>query len=392
MTKSIFKPFWSYNVLAAEQWLAEMAASGLLLQSVSFAKRVFTFIKAEPQSIIYRIDYDKVGKGLSETLTECGWRAVATGRQWVIYSNEDTAPTLYPQRDRVITKTRSMAQLLIALLSVIGVFLLISTGMTVSALLSDAEYVPAPYPILNYFPYFVLIFNVALLTWIIYTLIKTIQSLKRFSAASGFSVDPTLVDYPNQWIHFPDDLAMLIKIRKFLWLYDLDETMDWLEAQAGKGLLLKHIRNNTFFFEQTEPKRVKYFFDTQQSLNEGYFDIHLKAGFTLLHDFSQHFGRLLLWSKQYTPGEPEPNMYTDKNEHLAGAKRLLMSNVKSITFWFAIGAIQLTLALSSVYEQINQWVWMPITGLWLLLMLFNLFILFMAVKSYKKAKQKVAEA
>jgi hypothetical protein len=72
MTKRVFRPFWSYDVIATEQWLADMAASGLLLQSANFRKRVFTFIEVKPQKIIYRIDYDKDGRGLSQTLTGCG--------------------------------------------------------------------------------------------------------------------------------------------------------------------------------------------------------------------------------------------------------------------------------------------------------------------------------
>ncbi|HHT47503.1 MAG TPA: DUF2812 domain-containing protein [Firmicutes bacterium] len=392
MAKRVFRPFWSYDVTATEQWLADMAASGLLLQAANFKKRVFTFIEAEPQKIIYRIDYDKEGRGLSQTLTGCGWGMVATGRQWVIYANKDTEVSLFPQRDRVIAKTRSLAQSSAVLLGFVGVFLLISTGITASAIWGSgkAEYASAPYPILDYFPYFLIILNISFFTWVIYMFIKTRKSLKHFSAASGFSVDPTLADFPNQWVQVPGDLSGLIKKKKLFWIYNLERTMDWLETQAGKGLLLKQIRNNSFFFEKTEPKHLKYFFDTQQSINEGYFDIHLKAGFNLLYDSRLQFGRLLLWSKQYSPGEPAPKMYTDKKEHLASARRLLMNNLKTIAYWLLLGAIQLFVGLSSIYEQINRWVWMPITGLWIILMVFHLIVLFMAVKSYMQAKQKMA--
>lgn len=391
MTKRVFRPFWSYDVIATEQWLADMAASGLLLQSANFRKRVFTFIEAEPQKIIYRIDYDKDGRGLSQTLTGCGWEAVAKSRQWVIYANKETEVTLFPQRDRVIAKTRSLAQLSIILLTFVGVYLLISTGITAFTIWGSgkAEYVPAPYPVLDYFPYFMMILNISFLAWVIYLFIKTRKSLKHFSAASGFSVDPTLVDLPNQWVQIPNDLSGLIKKKKLFWIYNLEQTMDWLEAQASKGLLLKHIRNNSFFFERTEPKLLKYFFDTQQSINEGYFDIHLKAGFDLLYDSRLQFGRLILWSKQYSPGEPAPKMYTDKKEHLASARRLLMNNLKFVAYFLVLGAVNLFISLLSIYDQINQWIWMPITGLWIILMVFNLIFLFMAVKSYLRAKQKM---
>jgi len=394
MIKRVFRPFWSYNVIAAEQWFADMAASGLLLQSANFRKRVFTFIKAEPQRILYRIDYDKDGKCLSQTLTESGWRAVANGRQWVIYANNDIHVTLFPQRDRVIAKTRSLAQLSLILLIFVGVFLLSSTGIIVFALWGSgrAEYVPAPYPILDYFPFFIMISNISFFTWIIYTFIKTKQSLIHFSAASGFSVDPTLVDVPNQWIQIPDDLSRLMKMKKLFWIYNLEQTMDWLETQASKGLSLKYIRNNSFFFEETEPKHLKYFFDTQQSINEGYFDIHFKAGFNLLYDSRLQFGRLILWSKQYSEGEAEPKMYTDIKEHLASARRLLKNNLKVIAYWLVLGAMQLFVGSSSIYNQSNQWIWIPIIGLWIILMVFYLIVLFMAVKSFMRAKQKMTSS
>ena len=121
MTKRIFRPFWSYDVIATEQWLTDMAASGLLLKSVSFRKRVFTFLKAEPRKVIYRIDYDKDRNGLSQSLTGYGWGAVATGKQWVIYANDDPKVTLFPQRDRVIAKTRSRTQLSVILLLCRGI-------------------------------------------------------------------------------------------------------------------------------------------------------------------------------------------------------------------------------------------------------------------------------
>ena len=177
-------------------------------------------------------------------------------------------------------------------------------------------------------------------------------------------------------------------MRKFFWIYNLEKTVDWLENLATEGLSLKCIRNNSFFFEETEPKYIKYFIDTQQNINEGYFDIHLKTGFDLLHDSRLQFGRLILWSKEYSPGEPAPEMYTDIKEHLASARRLLNNNLKTIAYWLMLGAMQLFVGLSSIYNQMNQWIWMPITGLWIIVMVFNFIVLFMAVNSYLRAKQK----
>lgn len=393
MIKRVFRPFWSYDVIATEQWLTDMAASGLLLRSVNFRQRIFTFEAAQPQSAVYRIDFDKQQQGISQTLANAGWSAVDQNCRWVIYANREPEIFLFPQRERVINKTRSMFKLSSILLMVVGFYLLTTVGVTVLVLGGNAEttYVPAPYPKLDYVPYLLVVLNLSFLAWIIYTFIKTRKTLQRLSAAAGYSVDPTLLDIPNQRIQKPNDLSSLIKIRKMqmFWIYNLDPTTEWLEAQAAQGLLLKHIHKNHFFFEKGQPRRVKYFFDTQQNVTEGYFDIHSQAGFNLLFDSRLQFGRLILWSKEYKQSQQGPKMFSDKTERLACAKRLLVNNLKTILFWLALGAVQLFVAFSSLSQEINPWFWMPITVLWLLLITFYMITLFMSIKSYLYTKQNL---
>lgn len=391
MIKRVFRPFWSYDIMATEQWLADMASSGLLLQSVNFRQRIFAFVVTQPRSIVYRIDFDKQQQGISQTLTNNGWTTIDVGRRWVIYANQDSEVFLFPQRDRVVNKVRSLSKLSLILLMFVGFYLLITVGFITFALWGSSEttYVPAPYRILDYVPYLLMVVNLSFLAWIIYTFSKTKKSLQKFSAIGGYNVDPTLLNIPNQRIKKPDNLSKLIKVRKMFWIYKLDHIAEWLETQATRGLLLKHIHKNNFYFEEGRPRQTKYFFDTQQNISEGYFDIHSQAGFDLLFDSRLQFGRLILWSKGYSETQQVPKMYTDKVEYLACAKRLLINNIKTIFYWLVLGALQLFIGFSSIFVQKTlQWSWLPISVLWLIVIIFYLYTLFLSIKSYSLAKQK----
>jgi hypothetical protein len=50
MIKRVFRPFWRYDVVATEEWLAGMAGAGFLLQSVDYRRRLFLFEKGPPGS------------------------------------------------------------------------------------------------------------------------------------------------------------------------------------------------------------------------------------------------------------------------------------------------------------------------------------------------------
>ena len=41
MSKIVFRPFWSYDVVKTEKWLSQMHAEGYALVRISFAARLF---------------------------------------------------------------------------------------------------------------------------------------------------------------------------------------------------------------------------------------------------------------------------------------------------------------------------------------------------------------
>ena len=92
MIKRAFRPFWKYNVVATENWLAGMAGAGFLLQSIDYRRRLFIFKEGEPQKLIYRIDYSKEEKEITPTLKKEGWREISSRRGWFILTNANPNP------------------------------------------------------------------------------------------------------------------------------------------------------------------------------------------------------------------------------------------------------------------------------------------------------------
>jgi hypothetical protein len=392
MIKRVFRPFWRYNVVATEEWLAGMAAAGFLLQSVDYRRRVFVFEKRQPQELIYRVDYSKEEKESTPTLKKEGWREISTSRRWHILVNQNPEPSLFPSREGVIKKTRTLLTVSCVLLALSGFYLTVLAVVMIGIALSsdfEVEYIPAPYPILDLFPYAALATNAVFLAWIIYTFIQTKKGLTRLSVMAGYSLYPTLIKVDSRLIQDPPDLKNLVKLTRRFWFYNLDRLTSWLESQAARGMLLKFIDKNGFYFEKDRPRKIKYFVDAQQNITAGYFDIHKQAGFTLLCDLSQPFGRIFIWSKEQAETDTEPEFYTDRAERFACARRLLLINLKWILYWLGIGGLNLFFSLSSLRTQgINQIFWVLLALLWLIVMILYLHPLYLSLVSYLREKRK----
>ena len=59
VSKRVFRPFWSYDVVKTEEWLSQMHADGYALVSVNFASRLFHFEETMPAKMFYRIVPEK---------------------------------------------------------------------------------------------------------------------------------------------------------------------------------------------------------------------------------------------------------------------------------------------------------------------------------------------
>ncbi|HOJ83480.1 MAG TPA: DUF2812 domain-containing protein [Bacillota bacterium] len=395
MIKRVFRPFWKYNVVATEEWLAVMAEAGFLLQSVDSRKRVFVFEKGQPQKLIYRVDYSKEDNEITPTLKKEGWRGIGGSGGWRILANQNPKPALFPPRKGVIEKTRTLLTVTYILLALAGFYLMVSAMVIGAALGSDfeVEYVPAPYPILDLVPYAAVAINALFLTWIIYTFIQTKKGLAELSTVSGYSLYPGLIKADNPLLQAPPDSKKLVKATRWFWFCCPDRIAAWLESQAARGMLLTHIHKNSFYFQKGAPRKIKYFIDAHKNITNGYFDIHAQAGFTLHGDLPQQFGRAFIWSREQAETDTIPELYTDKEDRLARARRHLSISLKGAFFRLGMGALYLLMgcfALRASNDFLVQLIWAPVLLLCLITAVVQLYILYHSVASYGREKQKIA--
>ena len=59
MSKSVFRPFWSLDIIETENWLCEMSTSGYYLKELKPVTKVFVFEMDKIEEIQYTICYHK---------------------------------------------------------------------------------------------------------------------------------------------------------------------------------------------------------------------------------------------------------------------------------------------------------------------------------------------
>ena len=400
MIKRVFRPFWKYNVVATESWLAGMAMAGFLLQSVDYRRRLFIFEEREPQKLIYRIDYSEAEK-ITPTLEKEGWREFNSRKGWSILSNANPKPALFPPREGVIAKTRTLLTLSFILLLLAGTYLLIAATGLLTMIISTArgdsftiERIPAPYPILDLVPCAAMTSAILFLTWIIFTFIRTRRSLTGLSARAGYTLYPGLIKVANPLLQVPANSKNLVKMIRWFWSYSPGRLSAWLEYQASRGMLLKRVHKNSFYFKEGPPRRMKYFIDAHKNIAPGYFDIHTQAGFTLVSDLPQQFGRIFIWSKEQAADAVVQGLYLDREGQLAHAKRFLSINLKQAFFFLAMGAFYLFLgwwALRSLKGfLLLQIIWAPLILLWVLRIAEHLYALCLSTVTYRREKKNLS--
>jgi len=401
MSKNVFKPFWSYDVISTEKWLSKMTAADLILKEVHFKSRIFVFEEEQPLSITYQIIFDKGQKGLTKTLENCGWNITDKRKAWSFVENRNQEISLFPQRESIIAKTKNMSFVTFILLILMICYEIFNLGIQLVVFIyvrannTPVEYVPAPYPILDLVPYIFVFLNISILTWLIFTFIKTRIGLKKLSLESGFNVSPELLgdSIGNTIINKKIEASEELKIRKHLWPYDFVQLTEWLEHKALEGLKLKYIKKRfTFIFERTRPCKIKYFVDTQKKVTQGYYEIHTQAGYNLVFDSKILFGRVILWSKEYTEGSPVPEMFNNNEERLDCAKRLLRNSYKWTIYWLLLGASQIFIAIKSIFLQHRiDLSWLLILLVWIFCIMLYLFTLYMSIRGYQKVKRKIMQ-
>lgn len=388
-------------MISTEKWLARMGASGFSLRSVHFGSRVFIFEEVPPQGTEYRILYDKKRNGLSTELVRCGWQAAAQSRKWLIAENSGKQTAIYPRREEVIAKTRSLSTLTLVLMIILGSYLLVGLMMAVLIWMlvsSDhvpVEYVPSPYPILDLVPYLVGLAGIFIMAWVIFTFVKTKIGLKKLldeyaRALAAVSANAG-VDCRN--MQSPDK-SRLIKVAKRGWYYDYDKLAQWLEQAAGEGMIVRGIKPNCMFlFEKAEPRKIKYFFDTQKNAAQDYYAKRFQSGFFLVADSKLRMGRLIIWGRNYTGDEPAPELFASREDRLACAKRLLLQSTRISILWVGLSILQIFTSVIGLQnpDHFERTLWLCLMSFWIVFAFIYSVGLLRAIRGYHKEKGRIME-
>lgn len=95
MSKTVLRPFGSFDVVKTENRLSEKHAKGCALKKVHFSSRLFVFEKTQPAQMFYRIIFDKHTNGAPEIVIQDGaYEPVCLSKKFYVLRTNQTRPTL----------------------------------------------------------------------------------------------------------------------------------------------------------------------------------------------------------------------------------------------------------------------------------------------------------
>ncbi|MEA3318642.1 MAG: DUF2812 domain-containing protein [Bacillota bacterium] len=332
--KTYTKPLWSYDVQKTEQWLTNQAKAGFHLKELHRFKRHFKFEKGEPKDVTYRIGYDKIQPAtLSNTMRNDGWEKVTQSGKWYVIANErpQAEVTTSTSRDAIIKRNNFIFYAFMAILIYITGATLANVALfTTATIASDGnvEVVESPLWIITYT-------GAALVTafylFMIYSVWKIKKTNKALSTENPSTyMAPYTLDKKNLTKAEEKQLkreGILIKRRKFGWMYSPDKLEKWLERMATEGNRLHRVNRlgTTFYFRKGEPHHIKYSADYQNLSNDSYFEIHRQAGWKDEFSSKGALQKWTIWSKEYEAGETVPALYSEQTHKLKQAKKVALS-------------------------------------------------------------------
>lgn len=332
--KSYTKPLWSYDVQKTERWLSNQAKEGYHLTQLNRFKRRFTFEKAQPKDITYRIGFDKIKPAtLSNTMRNDGWEKVIQSGKWYVIANErpQTEVSTSNSRDTIIKRNNYIFYTFIALLlyftgATVANVAMFATAYTASN--GNVEVVESPFWIITYI-------GAALATIFYFFMIYSVWKIKKTNKALSQESQTT---YKLQHTLEKKNLTkaeekqlkrdrLLIKRLKAGWMYSPDKLEKWLEQQASEGNRLHRVNKlgTTFYFRKGEPQHIKYSADYQNLSNDSYFEIHRQSGWKDEFSSKGALQKWTIWSKEYEEGKIPPALYSDKTHKLKQAKKVALS-------------------------------------------------------------------
>ena len=323
----VCRPFWSYDVQKTEKWLSSMAEKGFHLERINTRTRCFYFSQGKERTVTYRICYKMT---LPQSLSVEGWGKILENGQWSVIALDKKEDQIkkFPSRESIRNRNRKVMFAFGGILTYLTAIAAFNIAVFLRVFISNTpvEVVESPFWILTYI---LLVIVLCLYGLSIYSVIKVVKT-NRNLRTENLKINPYQVDLYEIKLSRKQEKELkrrgeLIVKRKGYWSYSPDKLENWLESMEERGFNLYKISKSglSFFFITGEPRKIKYCIDYQNSISDGYFDIHSEAGWKNIYTTSsfQKFN-WIIWGKPYdSKGEP-PTLYSDRSHLLRHAKRI----------------------------------------------------------------------
>ena len=109
MSKKVFRPFWSYDVVKTENWLSQMHTEGYALLRINFAARFFYFEETVPAAVFYRIVLEKKSNGVPPIYLENNiYTEVCSSPNYYVIRTQETDPEATPSYNGFLSKNKKI--------------------------------------------------------------------------------------------------------------------------------------------------------------------------------------------------------------------------------------------------------------------------------------------
>jgi len=168
------------------------------------------------------------------------------------------------------------------------------------------------------------------LTWLCYTYFKLRKTNRRLEKLCGDTLDLSFTLPKDTLLSHAEMKKMsknhkVIKKTKIAWIYAPDKVEIWLENMESRGYHLVRMSSlgNSFYFISSEPRKMKFHVDYQNSTDPSYYNLNKESGWKLFFTSISRTQSNNVWGNEYTD-EP-PMFYSDKESTLKHAKRFALT-------------------------------------------------------------------
>lgn len=316
--KTVFRPFWSYDVASTEDWISQMARQGWMLSSVHFPLRRFLFHQEKPCEKEFFITYQK-GQGdfLSQSLKQAGYQKIAGNKDYQVLSHECGPSGICPDYSGFYEKNRTL-KVWSGRLALLVFFLLWVPNMLMTGLkLGDSYGFAVAWLV-----------HTALLLWLSGTFFALLFFNHSLEQRLPGTAEPGLAGRDDMGITRERERELRRQKKravrlKLAWMYAPDKMEQWLEKMEASGFQLYRVGTlgNLFYFIKGAPRKMKYVADYQSKTMPQYFEMNRAAGWQAVFTSVFQTQAIILWRHAYTDESPE--FYSDYETKRNAAKQFV---------------------------------------------------------------------